>query len=47
MKVFEGLTAEELAADLMAWRRLAFNQRNAPSLAGERDRSGTTRHSTT
>src|ERR1035441_6148549 len=47
MQVFKGLTAQELSADLMAWGGLAFDQRDAPSLAGERDRSGTACHSTT
>jgi hypothetical protein len=34
MQVFKGLTAQELSADLMARRSLAFNQRDASSLAG-------------
>jgi hypothetical protein len=31
----------------MAWRELAFDQRNASSLSGERDGSGTAGHSAT
>jgi hypothetical protein len=46
LQVFKGLTAQELPADLMARCGLAFDQRDASSLAGERDRSGTARHST-
>ena len=47
MQVFKGLTAQELSADLMARRGLAFDQRDASSLSSERDRSGTACHSTT
>ena len=47
MQVLKGLTAQELSADLMARCGLAFDQRDASSLAGERDRSGTACHSTT
>ena len=47
MQVLKGLTAEELSADLMARCGFAFDQRDASSLAGKRDRSGTACHSTT
>ena len=47
VQIFKGLTAQELSADFMARRGLAFDQRNASSLAGERDGSGTACHSTT
>lgn len=47
VQILEGLTAEELSADLMARCGLAFDQRDAPSLARERDRSGTAGNSTT
>jgi hypothetical protein len=47
MQVFKGLTAQEFSADLMARRGLAFDQRDASSLSGERDGSGTACHSTT
>jgi hypothetical protein len=47
VQVLKGLTAQELSADLMARCGLAFDQRDPPSLAGERDRSGTACHSTT
>src|ERR1700688_206749 len=47
MQVLKGLTAQELSANLMARCGLALNQRNDSSLAGQRDRSGTARHSTT
>jgi hypothetical protein len=46
VQVFKGLAAQELAADFMARSGFAFNQGDASSLAGERDRSGTTGHST-
>ena len=47
VQVLKGLTAQELSADLMAWCGLALDQRDASSLAGERDRSGTACYSTT
>jgi hypothetical protein len=46
-KVFKGLTAQELSADLMARSRFAFDQSDASSFAGERDSSGTACDSTT
>jgi len=47
VQVFKGLTAQELSADFMARGGLAFDQRDAQSLAGERDSSGAARYSTT
>ena len=47
VQILKGLTAQELSADLMPRCGLAFDQRDAPSLARERDRSGTACHSTT
>jgi len=47
MEVLKGLTAQELSADLMARRGLAFDERNASSLARERDGGGTACDSTT
>jgi hypothetical protein len=47
VQVLKGLTAQELSADLMAWCGLAFDQRHASSLAGQRDRSGAACYSTT
>jgi len=47
VQVLKSLTAQELAADLMPRRGLAFDQRDAASLAGERDGCGTTCYSTT
>ena len=40
MQIFKGLAAQELSAHLMARCGLAFDQRNLPSLAGQRDSSG-------
>jgi hypothetical protein len=40
MQIFKGLTAQEFSANLMARSGLAFDQRNLPSLAGQRDSSG-------
>jgi hypothetical protein len=39
MQVFKRLTAQELTAHLMARCGFAFDQRNLPSLAGQRDSS--------
>ena len=39
VQVFKGLTAQELSTDLMARSGLAFDQRNLPSRAGQRDSS--------
>ncbi len=47
MQVLKGLTAQELSADLMPRGGLAFDQRDAPSLSSQSDRSGTTCHSAT
>ncbi len=47
VQVLKRLTAQELSADLMTRRGLAFDQRDASPLAGERDRSGTACHSAT
>jgi hypothetical protein len=41
VQVFEGLAAQELSTDFVAWGALAFNQRNAPAFAGELDGSST------
>jgi hypothetical protein len=46
MEIVKGLSAEELSADLMAGCGLAFDQRDAPSLAGESDRRSAACHST-
>jgi hypothetical protein len=37
VKVFKGLTAQELSADFVARRRLAFDQRNASAASSKRD----------
>jgi hypothetical protein len=47
MQVLKRFTAQELSAHLMTRCGLAFNQRDASSLSGQRDRSRTARHSTT
>ena len=47
MQVFQGLTAQEFSAYLMARCGLAFDQCDASSLAGQRDRSGAAGDSTT
>ena len=39
-QVLKGLAAQELPTDLMARSGFAFDQRNLPSLVGQRDSSG-------
>jgi hypothetical protein len=40
VQVLKSLTAQELSANLMARGGLAFDQRDLPSPAGQRDSSG-------
>jgi hypothetical protein len=47
MKILESLATKKLSANLVAGSGLAFYQRYTSPLTGERDRSGTTCHSTT
>ena len=45
VQILKGLTAEKFPADLMPGCGFAFDQCYASSLAGKRDRSGTTCYS--